>query len=232
MPSEYVDPAISTPPAAPAGDIYRDYLKSSGWRITRNDALRRAKWTCARCHGKRNLQVHHKTYERLGCEWADDLEVLCAVCHEGHHADKGKPETLGIYLRLIHVTLAEHPDIETIADLSDTLKSRCVRERIPYNADQIDRAIQIAGMGAKRAKFAQAARMPTVESASEAATWSDESIREFFRTHGLQQSIKTMPKLEPTTRLEVNRRRAMALVEAEMQACIDRCAALEAAVGK
>ena len=38
---------------------------------------------CERC--KRRvwpLALHHKTYDRLGCEADEDLELLCDSCHE------------------------------------------------------------------------------------------------------------------------------------------------------
>jgi len=33
----------------------------------------------------RNLEVHHLTYDRLGDERMDDLEVLCPDCHRKAH---------------------------------------------------------------------------------------------------------------------------------------------------
>jgi hypothetical protein len=32
--------------------------------------------------------VHHKTYERLGCELDQDLEVLCPDCHKKADAER------------------------------------------------------------------------------------------------------------------------------------------------
>lgn len=31
------------------------------------------------------LDVHHKTYDHLGCEPPEDLEVLCRECHKARH---------------------------------------------------------------------------------------------------------------------------------------------------
>ena len=36
-----------------------------------------------------NLEVHHRTYERLGEELASDLTVLCNRCHHVHHQHSG-----------------------------------------------------------------------------------------------------------------------------------------------
>jgi 5-methylcytosine-specific restriction endonuclease McrA len=64
---------------------YPEYLASPAWQRTRRQALLRADFTCARCRATTRLQVHHVTYQRLGDEWPDDLEVLCAACHHAAH---------------------------------------------------------------------------------------------------------------------------------------------------
>lgn len=61
--------------------FYLDYLQSAAWQARRQRAIQRAHCCCERCGNTRTLQVHHKTYERLGYEWPGDLEVLCADCH-------------------------------------------------------------------------------------------------------------------------------------------------------
>jgi len=61
---------------------YRAYLQSPQWQVKRWSTLALARQRCERC--KRYgvvLQVHHKTYERLGHESPADLEVLCTDCH-------------------------------------------------------------------------------------------------------------------------------------------------------
>lgn len=62
---------------------YRSYLASQEWARKRTTALRLAGNTCQRC-GRTGgtLQVHHRTYRRLGHEESTDLEVLCGDCHE------------------------------------------------------------------------------------------------------------------------------------------------------
>ena len=37
------------------------------------------------------LDVHHKTYARLGCEAPEDLEVLCRACHDERHTRRATP---------------------------------------------------------------------------------------------------------------------------------------------
>lgn len=64
---------------------YKEYIVSSSWKQKRWVAIQRANNRCQRC-GKSikevPLQVHHLTYDRLGCERDEDLLVVCAPCHE------------------------------------------------------------------------------------------------------------------------------------------------------
>jgi hypothetical protein len=71
---------------------YRDYLRTPGWRRTRAAALVRAGNACSLdvTHTDR-LEVHHRTYERLGAELVTDLVVLCHSCHQLHHKEYGLP---------------------------------------------------------------------------------------------------------------------------------------------
>jgi hypothetical protein len=62
---------------------YPSYLRSPGWARRRGRALRRARGRCEVCGSRVRVNVHHKTYERLGHEAAGDLQVLC----RRHHAE-------------------------------------------------------------------------------------------------------------------------------------------------
>lgn len=69
--------------ATPVG--YEDYLRSAKWQRKRRAALARAEHRCQVCSGRDRLNVHHRTYERLGDERPADLTVLCETCHEIFH---------------------------------------------------------------------------------------------------------------------------------------------------
>lgn len=58
------------------------------WLQLASDFRRMKNFTCNRCKG-RGWQVHHKSYKNLGRESADELELLCDVCHEEEHAPRG-----------------------------------------------------------------------------------------------------------------------------------------------
>lgn len=71
---------------------YEGYIQSKRWFAKRRAKLIDTNYTCERC-GYCSLtspldiplDVHHKTYERLGDERMSDLEVLCRTCHTKHH---------------------------------------------------------------------------------------------------------------------------------------------------
>jgi hypothetical protein len=62
---------------------YTEYLKTDHWQEERTGALKRAGYHCQVCRASNvQLEVHHNTYARLGCEEPGDLLVLCNGCHE------------------------------------------------------------------------------------------------------------------------------------------------------
>lgn len=69
-------------------DEYVVYLQSDHWQTTRKAALARALHRCQVCNRDKNLDVHHRTYERVGREDAADLTVLCRDCHSLFHGER------------------------------------------------------------------------------------------------------------------------------------------------
>jgi 5-methylcytosine-specific restriction endonuclease McrA len=63
---------------------YAEYLRSEQWRQTAATAKERSPY-CALCPARDGLEVHHRTYARLGREWPSDLTVLCDRCHRRQH---------------------------------------------------------------------------------------------------------------------------------------------------
>ncbi len=65
---------------------YAKYIRSATWR---NNPARLAELAasggrCRTCNGAApevQLQVHHRTYARLGAELVGDLTTLCTECH-------------------------------------------------------------------------------------------------------------------------------------------------------
>lgn len=63
---------------------YHEYLLSDKWKAKRKLMIGKFK-TCQLCNSKDNLQVHHRTYKRLGYEDMEDLTLLCKECHMKFH---------------------------------------------------------------------------------------------------------------------------------------------------
>jgi hypothetical protein len=64
---------------------YAEYLKTTHWQRVRALALEAAAHACELCSATESLEVHHRTYERLGFERPNDVIALCADCHRDHH---------------------------------------------------------------------------------------------------------------------------------------------------
>jgi hypothetical protein len=70
---------------------YLDYLDSPEWWAKRKAALARAHYRCEQCGmWADRLEVHHRTYCRLGDEQPDDVEVLCSPCHRNKHLPRNR----------------------------------------------------------------------------------------------------------------------------------------------
>jgi hypothetical protein len=66
--------------------IYQSYINSSKWRnnSARLAELEASGFCCRLCNAAQTeaqLEVHHRTYARLGCERAEDLTTVCKLCH-------------------------------------------------------------------------------------------------------------------------------------------------------
>lgn len=67
---------------------YLAYMKSAAWERKRQQAFAHHGRFCHKCGSTSRLDVHHRTYARLGHERMSDLAVLCRSCHAGEHPDK------------------------------------------------------------------------------------------------------------------------------------------------
>lgn len=66
---------------------YASYLRSAHWRSLRY-RYRNSPSTpneCYICGNDKNLELHHRTYVRLGHERFSDLVLLCRPCHQDTH---------------------------------------------------------------------------------------------------------------------------------------------------
>lgn len=206
------------------GFPYEDYLRSPWWLERRNRSLRLAEYRCQQCNAKRDLQVHHLTYERLGFEEDSDLEVLCRGCHEGEHLDKPQTVGVGIYLRILSDVLSRHDHLD-ITEILEDAKALCVERRIPYVHQKFHDAVN---------RLASRFPLPPVkESTPGAITPSplthSESV-EILSRLGVKGVLKPMPAARVTTQRTIDKTIAARLVATEIVESIKRCEELERAV--
>ena len=65
---------------------YEEYLSSEHWKDLRKRMLSsKMKYVCHICGVDKGLQLHHKTYKRMGMEWLMDVIWLCGDCHKRVH---------------------------------------------------------------------------------------------------------------------------------------------------
>lgn len=65
---------------------YGDYLNSPAWDGLRRRYYEQRPRICHTCGAGDGVQLHHRTYERVGREELDDLMPLCNPCHGMVHA--------------------------------------------------------------------------------------------------------------------------------------------------
>ena len=66
------------------------YLKSPAWKKLRNKVREREQYCCEGCgameeDSSESFEIHHNTYQDLGCESLDQLHLLCRFCHQSAH---------------------------------------------------------------------------------------------------------------------------------------------------
>jgi 5-methylcytosine-specific restriction endonuclease McrA len=71
---------------------YQKATQSRYWRALKRAVMLERDDRCELCEmrGPPPLQLHHLTYERLGAELPEDVELLCEACHwREHHSPDG-----------------------------------------------------------------------------------------------------------------------------------------------
>lgn len=66
-------------------DDYSTYLASPEWRRRREKVMHRANGICEGCLTNQATEVHHRTYDHIGNEFAFELIALCDHCHSRLH---------------------------------------------------------------------------------------------------------------------------------------------------
>ena len=65
---------------------YYAYIRSEKWKKVRERYWKsKQPKVCFICGTAKELDLHHRTYKRLGCEHLRDLVALCRTCHNEVH---------------------------------------------------------------------------------------------------------------------------------------------------
>lgn len=67
---------------------YDSYLQTDRWRELAGLIRKKAEYRCQLCASPDRLEVHHRTYARVGCERIADLICLCHECHTTFHTHR------------------------------------------------------------------------------------------------------------------------------------------------
>lgn len=214
-----------------APDFYRSYLNSPTWRTKRNAALKRANYRCSRCGSKRDPNVHHKTYERLGNELDSDLEVLCFTCHNGHHLSESYAEPSRIYVRIVSEIVANNP-LAQIADIAADAKTMCVQLKVKIDVPLIDKAISlVCSTRLRDGKAAYQSPITNSYEQADAPLTHAQAVEMLARLRTMLRStaplVKPMPRVRLVTQGQADQLKAFAMVTREIEASIARCEDLE-----
>lgn len=202
---------------------YADYLQTPWWRARRNRALRAAGYRCQRCTVKRQLEVHHQSYERLGDELDSDLEVVCRGCHVGHHFNETQ-DAIGLYMRIVSDVLAEDR-FDDVSDAIEEAKRRCATWKINYDTTQFHAAVaRLIARFPFRAPKGKAELYRVGEATEPLSKAEAAGIVARLQAAGL---LKHMPQVQPLTVRETECQRAAKILAQAILDQVERCEALE-----
>ena len=210
---------------------YREYLETPKWRNRRDAKLRSVGYHCERCDSRRELQVHHRTYERLGEELDSDLEVVCVKCHEREHAAKESPtEFVRLYVAVAKPLLNQ--TWSSGSDFMEALKCACAAAHIPYDTEKLTRAM--SWILRQRPRLIQPDPAVHVYQAAFSGTRPPSAFesRRILEQYGLIPDLvlPDMPKAKLLRPSQVAILKAKMMIAGEILASVERCEALEAAV--
>lgn len=198
---------------------YREYLKTPWWFARRNQALRDVGYRCVVCESKRQLQVHHITYENLGCEENDDLAVVCRGCHLGHHYNQTQ-EGIGVYVRLLSSVIQDMPTAEFV-DIVEEAKKRCVQAKIRLHPERFHAAVSRVN---DRIAFRPPERSRELyQVAKEGQPLTKAEAAGILARLGGGCLMKHMPEVKPITTRQAECMRALRIVMEGIADQIERC---------
>ncbi len=120
-------------------ESYAAYLESPQWRKVRAEYQASELAQACMC-GSIEIQLHHKTYDRVGEEHLDDLEPLCRDCHAIVHVLERRGDIeldlAGLYdpARAEPFVVPDSPETERKTMLRQTLGAITEQDKRKRNA--------------------------------------------------------------------------------------------------
>jgi hypothetical protein len=155
--------------------------------------MKLARYRCQQCGAGRALQVHHRTYDRVGAEWDEDLQVLCADCHRGETIQQMHdiPQAR-VFLKLAAEVLKEQP-YATFADLASDVKDRCAKLGIHADFTAIDKALSVLSASSRVTPPPAQTASELHERTTQGRPISHQEAREFLVRMDFAPLIKSWP---------------------------------------
>lgn len=92
---------------------YAEYIESEEWAEKSIGFINKI-GQCEKCFSKASLECHHLTYNNLGKEIKEDIEVLCYQCHrEKHKHDEYKKKLFKRFVGGQDISMNEIREQET-----------------------------------------------------------------------------------------------------------------------
>lgn len=203
---------------------YAQYLRTRWWYGRRNEALRQARYRCQSCESKRELQVHHTSYERLGDEADSDLSVLCRGCHLGEHRVEVQSH-VALYARMLSAVVGEQA-LEDLSDIIDEAKRRLAKAEVPIKPDEFNAAVARV---LPRFPFTPPKGKEELFECSEyGQPLTKAEACEALRALGIAAAMRHMPEVKPLSIRQQERRKALQLIAQAITEQVQRCEEVEA----
>jgi hypothetical protein len=167
--------------------------------------------------------VHHTSYERLGCERDEDLEVVCRGCHLGHHYNETQ-DGIGIYARVLSAVIQDFPEAE-FSDVIEEAKRRCAKANIRLHPDRFNAAV--ARVNSRINFRAPEQKRELYEQSRDDQPLTRAEAAGFLAKLGAMAAIKHMPQAKPLTERSYARTKALSIVLDAIADQTERCDAAE-----
>lgn len=64
---------------------YDEHLRSKQWFAFKAGIIKARGFRCEICGSQKDLELHHLNYKNFGNEQAEDVMLLCKLCHKKAH---------------------------------------------------------------------------------------------------------------------------------------------------